>query len=234
MPYQERNVTAIIAAGGRGARMNAGQPKQFLPLAGKPILARTLMVFAQCACVDEIVIAAPEDWIPFIERNILAFYGLGKASATPGGDTRQRSVYKGLQAARGDLILIHDAARPLITHDDIAASLEAAVRDGACAPGVPLMDTVKVRGADGMARPAPPRETLWRIQTPQAFAAAVIREAHENAARDAFEATDDAALVERMGRPVQIIPGREANVKITTEDDLLWCEYRLRRGSGVL
>jgi 2-C-methyl-D-erythritol 4-phosphate cytidylyltransferase len=146
-----------------------------------------------------------------------------------GGHTRQESVWLALQAApaAARVILVHDAVRPFLTRALIDALIAAAERDGAAICALPIAETVK-RVRDGLVEATVDREGLWTVQTPQAFRAAVLREAHDKARRDGFVGTDEAMLVERLGHSVRVVPGLPENVKITTPDDLRRARRRAR------
>ena len=213
--------TVLIPAGGSGTRLGSRTPKQFMALGGGPILAATVAHFARHRGVEAIVVAAPA---AHVERARRALRGLGRRGAVtvvPGGQTRQESVWLALQAAPEgtDLVVVHDAVRPFITSGLIDAVVVAARRAGAAICALPVSDTVKrVRGDEVEA--TVDRAGLWTVQTPQAFRAALLREAHEKAQRDGVVGTDDAALVERLGHPVKVVPGLAQNLKITTPEDL--------------
>ena len=215
------SLVAVIPAGGIGTRLGRRTPKQFLALGGGSILAATVAHFARHPAIGAIVVAAPA---AHVNRCRLALRSVGRGRAitiVPGGSTRQESVWLTLQAAPDDvgLVIVDDAVRPFITRGLIDAVVGAARRAGAAICALPVSETVKrVRGDEVEA--TIDRTGLWTVQTPQAFRAALLREAHEKARRDGVVGTDDAALVERLGHPVKVIRGLESNLKITTPDDL--------------
>ena len=213
------DVAVLVPAGGIGARLGSRTPKQFLTLDGEPILAASLRHFRCHPRVAAVVVAAPAAHVERARRIL----GRGGAPLTVvvGGATRQESVWLALQAApaAADVLLVHDAVRPFLTRALIDALIGAAERDGAAICGLPIAETVK-RVRDGLVEGTVDREGLWSVQTPQAFRAAVLREAHDKARRDGFVGTDEAMLVERLGHPVRVVPGLVENVKITTADDL--------------
>ena len=216
---QRADVAVLIPAGGIGARLGSRTPKQFLPLGREPILAATLRHFRRHPRVDAVVVAVPAG---HVERARRVLGGAGAVlKVVVGGATRQESVWLALQAAppSAAVMLVHDAVRPFLTRALIDALIDAAERDGAAICGLPIAETVK-RVRDGRVEATLDREGLWSVQTPQAFRAAVLREAHDKARRDAFVGTDEAMLVERLGHPVRMVPGSADNVKITTADDL--------------
>ena len=210
---------ALIPAGGLGTRLGSRTPKQFLALGGGPILAATVRHFARHPAIDGVLVAAPA---AYVERATRALRGCrGAAAVVPGGQTRQESVWLALRAAPddADFVVVHDAVRPFITRALIDAVVGAARAAGAAICALPVTETVKrVRGDEVEA--TLDRTGLWTVQTPQAFRADLLREAHEKARRDGVVGTDDAALVERLGHPVKVIRGLEGNLKITTPEDL--------------
>ena len=226
-------VIALIPAAGMGRRMNAGINKQYLQLAGMPIVARTVAVFQQDDRVDHVYLVIPEAEIPYCRREVVDAHGLDKVRAiVAGGSERQHSVLNGLRAlpspADDDIIIIHDGVRPFVTTDMIQRSIDSArINDGALV-AVPVKDTIKVV-RDGLVRETPLRESLWQAQTPQTFRYGIIRNAHERAAAEGYLGTDDASLVERLGGSVAVIMGDYRNIKITTPEDLLLGEAFLKQ-----
>ncbi len=213
------DVAVLVPAGGVGARLGRRTPKQFLALGREPIVAATLRHFRRHPRVAAVVVAVPA---AHVERARRVLGGGGAPlSVVVGGATRQESVWLALQAAPASaaVLVVHDAVRPFLTRPLIDALIGAAERDGAAICGLPIAETVK-RVRDGLVETTLDREGLWSVQTPQAFRAAVLREAHDKARRDGFVGTDEAMLVERLGHPVRIVPGLAENVKITTVDDL--------------
>jgi 2-C-methyl-D-erythritol 4-phosphate cytidylyltransferase len=219
-----------------GKRMGGGSNKQYLPLAGKPILAHTLQLFQDASFIDAIYPIIPVDEIDYCRKEVIERFGFHKVTRiVAGGAERQLSVLNGLRALDGaadnDIMVIHDGVRPLVPLAVVRRSVEMAmVHDGALV-AVPVKDTVKeVR--DGFVVATPLRETLWLAQTPQTFRYGVIRSAHEQAAAEGFLGTDDASLLERQGGRVHIVIGDYRNIKITTPEDLVMAEAFLtdRRG----
>jgi len=224
------HVTGIVLAAGGGSRIGSAIPKQFLPLAGVPLLARTVQALRASGRMDCLILVVPSGQEERCQREILNPFGLTADAVVPGGTDRQASVYAGLlQVSAGtDLVLIHDGARPFITPEVIVAAVEAAAEAGAAVVAVPVTDTIKVADADGWFVDTPQRSRLWAAQTPQVFRAALLREAHDNALRDGFRGTDDSALVERLGHRVRLVPGSPENLKITTPADLALADQILR------
>lgn len=212
----------MIVAGGSGLRMKGPVRKQYLYLAGLPILSHTVMAFEQCPAVNRIFLVIPEADQEFCSREVLAPLNLQKPfRMIPGGLLRQDSVYNGLMAAKDqtDLVAIHDGVRPFVRPRQIADTLRAAHEFGACILGIPAFDTLKQAEGDTI-RKTLDRQNIWLAQTPQSFRIGLILEAHETARAEGYTGTDDASLAERIGRPVRIIPGTRFNLKITTPEDL--------------
>jgi 2-C-methyl-D-erythritol 4-phosphate cytidylyltransferase len=227
---------ALIPAAGMGKRMAAGQNKQYLQLAGMPILARTVALFERSSAIDAIWIISPEDEIPYCQREVVAAFGFAKVrGVVAGGAERQHSVMNGLRAmvaADDDVVLIHDGVRPFVPEAVLERSIDVARTTDGALVAVPVKDTVKVVH-HGIIRDTPARETLWLAQTPQAFRYGVIRAAHEIAEAEGWLGTDDASLVERLGKKVHVVLGDYRNLKITTPEDLLLAETLLTTVTGT-
>jgi len=225
-------VIALVPAAGMGKRMGADINKQYLLLAGKPIVAHTIQVLEDAPFIDDIYVIVPEAEIPYCREHVVERHSLSKVRRiVAGGAERQHSVLNGLRALAGasdkDVVLIHDGVRPFISPAILRKSVETArIRDGALV-AVPVKDTVKVV-IEGIVRETPPRETLWLAQTPQAFTYSVIMAAHEIAEAERYLGTDDASLVEWMGKEVHIVMGDYRNIKITTPEDMVLAEAFLR------
>lgn len=223
---QKGPVAAIIPAGGSGCRFGPGQPKQFVSLAGWPVLAHTLARFDQTSAVDLVVLVVPEDHIEAARSRVVNPLGFRKVRRiVPGGETRQESVYNGFLALDDDasLVVVHDGVRPLVRVSTIEAVVEAAREHGAAIAAVPVRDTLKK--VDGQTiQGTLNRGQVWQAQTPQAFDRLWLAEALAAARRDGFTGTDEAALIERLGRPVRIVPGAADNIKITSPEDLVLAE----------
>lgn len=228
----KEKITAIILAAGSGRRMNSAVPKQYLLLDGRPVLYYTLRAFEESAVTD-IVLVIGADEMEYCGQKFMEKYRLSKITAVvAGGRERYHSVYEGLKAAAGsDYVLIHDGARPFVTADVIARSIEAVKVSGACAAGMPVKDTIKVVDADGLVKETPVRSTLWQIQTPQSFSCPLITRAYKEMIASGRESsvTDDAMVLERMtGQRVRVIEGDYRNIKITTPEDLLVAEAYIK------
>ena len=214
-------VAVVIPAGGVGSRFGARTPKQFLRLGTMPILAATVQHFARHPAVRAVVVAAPEPWVTRAGRILGRVVTHTPLTVVAGGRTRQDSVWLALQAAPDDveIIVVHDAVRPMITRRLVDTVVRAAAAEGAAICALPLTETVKRVRAERVEATLD-RSELWAVQTPQAFRADLLREAHEKARRDGVVGTDDAMLVERLGHPVRVVRGLAENVKITTPEDL--------------
>lgn len=219
---------AIIVAAGRGERMGAARPKAFLGLAGEPLLSRAARAFAAAPAIDAIVAVVPEAEIG-AARELLAPVAK-PLHVVPGGERRQDSVLAGLKQAPDGfdgVVLVHDAARPLVTPELIEDVARLAESQGAAIPLVPMVDTVK-RVVDGQVVATLDRATLGAAQTPQGFRFALIARAYEQAFRDRVVLTDEAMAVERLGHAVATVPGSLRNRKLTTPEDMAWAEALLR------
>lgn len=224
------SVAAVIPAGGVGTRFGGRTPKQFLRFGATPILAATVRHFAAHPAVRAVVVAAPGPHVARTRRILAPFARQVPLTVVAGGRTRQDSVWLALQATPEDaeIVVVHDAVRPLITRRLIDAVVAAAAEAGAAICALPIAETVKrVRGE--LVEATLDRSELWAVQTPQAFRADLLREAHEKARRDGVVGTDEAMLVERLGHPVRVVRGLVENVKITTPEDLRRARRAARR-----
>ncbi|MDE3721143.1 IspD/TarI family cytidylyltransferase [Nocardiopsis sp. N85] len=235
-------VFAAVLAGGVGARMGAAAPKQLLPLAGRTIIEHTISAFEACPEVDEIIVLMVAEYVPRVEE-LVAEAGFAKVSRVlPGGATRTDTSVAALTALAGaaddDIVLLHDAARPLVSPATIATCVAALARVDAVGVAVPSADTVVrvVAGPDGEAiAEVPPRAGLRRMQTPQGFRMGTVRRAYALATADPdLVATDDCGVVLRYlpEKEVRIVPGEETNIKVTNPGDVEVAETLLRRSRG--
>ncbi|GHD47449.1 bifunctional enzyme IspD/IspF [Thalassobaculum fulvum] len=216
---------ALIVAAGRGERAGGGLPKQYRPLAGVPVLRRSLQPFLAHPRIDAVRVVIADG---HQDAYAAATAGLALLAPVTGGAERQDSVRRGLESLAGeaaDAVLIHDAARPFVPAAMIDRVLDALADAPAALPVLPVVDTLK-RGADGAVAETVPRDGLWRAQTPQGFRYAEILAAHRAAAASP-PATDDAALAERAGLRVALVEGSEEAGKLTTAEDLARAEARL-------
>lgn len=225
----DHDLFALIVAGGRGVRMASTLRKQYLDLAGIPILARTLKRFLSCNGIKAVIVVVPEQDMDFCNKKILNPHGLeGMVLPVAGGGDRQASVRNGLLAImklrRADtpgLVMIHDGVRPFVDQAMIERCHKAARRYGAAIPVVPVTDTLLMGDRDGFAVKNIDRRDLFQVQTPQCFDLDLVFAAHKHALQSKFVGTDDASLVEHLGHRVFMTQGSSTNIKITTQDDLI-------------
>jgi len=219
-----RSWSVVIAAAGDGTRMAADRRKPHLELAGRPILHRAIECFSTLEpCRGIVVVLHPDDLAGGEAAEELAAR-CGPCTVVAGGTCRQESVLNGLEALDPDgpdVVLIHDAVRPLVRADVILRVAAEAARQGAAIAAVPAGETVKRAGADRTVVETPDRSALWFARTPQGFRRGIILEAHRRAAREGFTGTDDAQLVERIGGTVALVEDDYSNIKITAPADLL-------------
>ena len=222
-------VGAIIPAAGRGKRIGASVPKQFLEIQGKPLLHHTLTVFASCKLIDYVVLVMPRADVDEVGEDWLKKYEIVR-EVVVGGEQRQDSVYNGFNSLEEgtDIVVVHDGVRPFTTPQMITATVEAAQQHGAAITAIPVSDTVK-QAADGFVKQTVSRDGLWRVQTPQAFQYGLLQQAFKKAKKDSYYGTDEGSLVEYLGERVKIVPGSELNIKITRKEDLILGESLLSR-----
>jgi 2-C-methyl-D-erythritol 4-phosphate cytidylyltransferase len=226
-------VDAIIVAAGKGVRMDESLRKQYIALAGIPILTRTLNIFDRCDRISRIIVVVPEADLDFCRNEILRPANLRKEiSLVAGGVKRQDSVYNGLQVIESEdgIIIIHDGVRPFVEPEHLIACIKGAEEQGACILGIPAFDTVKRVDSKDQIIQTHRRDALWLAQTPQAFQTKIIKKAHARAKQQGFIGTDEASLVERLGTAVKIIPGSRSNIKITNKEDLELAQALLKGG----
>ena len=217
---------AIIAAAGAGTRMASDRPKQFLLLAGTPVIFHTLKVFEQCDSIDEVIVVLPaEESAGFL--SLAGKFGVRKlARVVPGGVTRADSVKRGLTAIRSataEIVAVHDGVRPFVTVEEIDATVAAAKADGAAILVAPVTDTIKQVADEAIVKTLD-RGALRRALTPQCFRYELLREAYQQADVNDPSLTDESALVEQLGKRVSIVEGSARNIKITTAEDLAIAE----------
>ena len=230
MVKPDRGATVIIPAGGQGRRMGGQRPKQYWPLAGRPVLSWTLACFAGNALVERIVLALRPEDMDYCRRYVLADLGATKVDAlVEGGAERWASVLAGLEATGEDedIILVHDAVRPFVAAELIERVVGGVRRHGAVVAAVPVKDTIK-QARRGRVVQTPPRDQLWSAQTPQGFRRPLLVEAFARRPRDQ-PITDEAQLVEALGRPVHLVEGDYRNLKITTPEDMAWAAWQAAR-----
>ncbi len=236
--FNNKSITALIAAAGSGSRMKSDIPKQFLKVDNLPILIKTLDKFEKNIYVDDIIIVTRECDIQNV-INLTKEYSITKLKAVvAGGDTRQASIINGLDNVTCDIVLIHDGARPFVTDSQITEIIKAVDNSKAAALGIPVTDTIKK--ADGNTiTDTIDRSDLYSIQTPQGFDTELIKSAHKRALELGLTVTDDCSVVEAMNCPIKIVQGSPTNIKITTPDDLVIAggitkteEKKMRIGMG--
>lgn len=223
---------AILAAAGEGRRLGEG-PKAFVRLGGVPMLAHSLVTFAKAPSVEAIVVAVSSERAEEARALAASTVPAVRVEVVSGGATRQESVRNALASVPDYVytIVVHDAARPLVTVPLIERVLEGLEIEMAAIVAVPERDTLK-RERDGRVLETVSRAGLWRAQTPQAFRTGPLRRAHDRALADGIDGTDDAMLLERIGIDVAIVSGDERNLKVTTPDDLALAEALLAGGQG--
>ena len=226
--------TAIVVAAGMGSRMGQAISKAYLPIAGRPLVLRTLDQVFLSQSVDSVILVVAGKDFQHCQALLEADSNL---SGRPwllreGGASRQESVYLGLQelAPDGEIVLIHDGARPFVSPTLIDRCVATARKKDAVVVGVPVRATIKVVSEHRQILATPSRDSLWEIQTPQVFRRGVIIEAHEWAARRGLQGTDDATLVEQMGQPVFVLDGEPTNIKLTLPEDLIFAEALIKAG----
>ena len=223
--YKDKQVTAIITAAGKGSRMGASLPKQFLKIGNKTILEKAILPFEEAECIDHILVVSGAEFVEVCQDICKEMTKVRKVIA--GGKERQDSVNNALELVEEGYVLIHDGARPYITEKVILNVLEDVSKVGAAVAAVPVKDTIRQQCEDG--GKTLKRSELYSVQTPQGFEVSLIKEAFAKAYEDGFYGTDDAGLVDRMGKTVAISEGDYANIKITTKEDM---PVEVRIGTG--
>jgi len=233
----------IVPAAGSGTRMGCAVPKQFMRLAGKPILAYTLSALSNLPMVSIVFLMVPEEYIQEAGELVSEWRrqhvsgqterAAPEISIVAGGAERRNSVYNGLKRLpfECDWVMIHDAVRPFASSRLIRAAWEGARATGACIAAIPATDTIK-RAAEGVVLETLSRDEIWLVQTPQVFQRQIVVNAYEKAIEAGWEGTDDASFVERLGIPVTIVCGERTNIKVTTPEDLEWAEWFLAANTG--
>jgi 2-C-methyl-D-erythritol 4-phosphate cytidylyltransferase / 2-C-methyl-D-erythritol 2,4-cyclodiphosphate synthase len=227
---------AIIPAGGAGKRLKSHIAKQYLFLDTLPVLVHTLKVFQDSKDIDGIILALPQEDLVHIRQELAEKYDLTKLmNIIAGGNERQDSIRNCLLAIeeKWDLVVIHDAVRPFVTEELISKVIEAAKETGAAIAGVKTKDTMKEIKENNIIGATVPRNNLWLAQTPQAFEFKLLIKAYEAAYNDNFYGTDDASLVERMGKEVKIVEGSYENIKITTNEDMQIADALMKKRNKV-
>lgn len=230
--YNNKKTAVIIAAAGIGSRMGGSVPKQYLKIAGEPILLKTMRAFCSNQYVDYVFVVTNREYMDYCQR-LTEDYQLKKTiSIVEGGKERQDSVYYALQEVNRcrpgvEYVLVHDGARPFVSQETINFVITAAAGAGAAVACVPVKNSI--RQSQGTDSRNIERKNLYAVQTPQGFKKSILMEAYEKAFADGYYGTDDAGLVERIGQPVELVRGQYDNIKITTKEDM---PMESRAGTG--
>ncbi|MBP3038120.1 2-C-methyl-D-erythritol 4-phosphate cytidylyltransferase [Bacillaceae bacterium Marseille-Q3522] len=224
MTYQ-----VIIPAAGQGKRMGAGKNKLLLELGQLPVFIHTMRIFENDPSCTKIFLAIHPDDKTELSKLIKKFHLKKETQIIAGGKERQHSVYNALKHISGDgIVLVHDGARPFVDQEYIHRLVDVAGQKGAAILAVPVKDTIK-KVSELKVTETVERANLWSVQTPQAFRISLLKEAHKEAEEDSFLGTDDASLIERLGKEVFIVEGDYDNIKLTTPEDLYFAEAILRQ-----
>ena len=220
-------ITAIVLAAGSGSRMKSKTKKQFMEIKGKPVIWYSLFEFEKSR-VDEIILVTGKEDIDYCKKEIVEKYNLKKIkNVVAGGSERYESVYNGLKEVTGNIVLIHDGARPLINNEIIERSIEGTIKSDACVVGVPVKDTIKRANKEGYIIDTPIRSELWITQTPQSFKTDLVKMAYKKMKEElergntTLNLTDDAMVVEEFTtNQVRFVQGDYKNIKVTTPEDI--------------
>ena len=220
-------ITAIVLAAGSGSRMKSKTKKQFMEIKGKPVIWYSLFEFEKSR-VDEIILVTGKEDIDYCKKEIVEKYNLKKIkNVVAGGSERYESVYNGLKEVTGNIVLIHDGARPLINNEIIERSIEGTIKSDACVVGVPVKDTIKRANKEGYIIDTPNRSELWITQTPQSFKTDLVKMAYKKMKEElekgntTLNIKDDAMVVEEFTtNQVRFVQGDYKNIKVTTPEDI--------------
>ena len=220
-------ITAIVLSAGSGSRMKSKTKKQFMEIKGKPVIWYSLFEFEKSR-VDEIILVTGKEDIDYCKKEIVEKYNLKKIkNVVAGGSERYESVYNGLKEVTGNIVLIHDGARPLINNEIIERSIEGTIKSDACVVGVPVKDTIKRANKEGYIIDTPNRSELWITQTPQSFKTDLVKMAYKKMKEElekgktTLNITDDAMVVEEFTtNQVRFVQGDYKNIKVTTPEDI--------------
>ena len=220
-------ITAIVLAAGSGSRLKSKTKKQFMEIKGKPVIWYSLFEFEKSR-VDEIILVTGKEDIDYCKKEIVEKYNLKKIkNVVAGGSERYESVYNGLKEVTGNIVLIHDGARPLINNEIIERSIEGTIKSDACVVGVPVKDTIKRPNKEGYIIDTPNRSELWITQTPQSFKTDLVKMAYKKMKEElekgntTLNITDDAMVVEEFTtNQVRFVQGDYKNIKVTTPEDI--------------
>lgn len=226
------SVNAVIVAAGEGTRMGGTVPKPFIKMGGHALIVHTLRRFIEARTVGKLIVVTAAKEFERCEELLHSDFAINQRSwiLQSGGPTRQASVRKGLQKLDPDceVVIIHDGVRPFVSADLIDHCVAEARVKGAIVVGTPVRNTIKAVSEDRRVQTTPVRSSLWEAQTPQVFLTPVILDAHIRADREGVEATDDAMLVERLGKDVFVVEGPRTNIKVTVPEDVVFAEALLR------
>ncbi len=223
--------TALLLAGGKGLRMGHETPKQFLPLQGKLVILHSLEKFQTSEFIQEIILVLPEDKIDFFKEQVWQNPSFSKLKkCVVGGSTRQDSTYEGFKNidSHPDVVIVHDVARPLVTLKTIEDCVKTAFEQGACLAATPASDTIKECDESNNVVQTHKREKIFLAQTPQAARFEILKQALEKAYAEAFQGTDEASLIERIGQKVRVVPSPSVNIKLTQASDFIFAEAILK------
>lgn len=230
---EKAHCTAIVLAAGQGKRMGTKVHKQYLELAGKPVLYYSLKAFAYSDVIDEIYLITGPGEEEYCRREIIEKYEIPKVTKIlPGGAQRYHSVWNGVQEMEEEgYVFIHDGARPFVNHEIIERVFQEVIHHKACVVGMPVKDTIKVVDDNEFVKNTPDRKSLWMIQTPQVFENHLIKGAYSMLMRESYiNVTDDAMVVEQMLKyPIKLVCGSYENIKITTPEDMGIAEVMIAR-----
>ncbi len=234
-PHPKNFTSAIIAAAGLSERFGGSVTKQMTTLCDVPVLIHTLRAFEECECIHEIIIVARHDEIPYWESAVREFSITKTARVVVGGETRQLSVIKGLEAIsdKSKFVSIADGARCLITPENIKDVCRAAYKYKAATAAHRSTDTVKLADSKGFIDKTVDRDTVWLAQTPQVFKTKLYRAAAYTALKNGYTATDDNSLIEYVKHPVRLVECGAQNIKITTFDDMAVAEAIIKKRAAV-
>jgi len=219
-----RTTVALVPAAGRGLRMGGPVPKQFLSIGGQPLIVHSLRTLQASSVIDAIVLAVPESDLAYCQSDIVEAHRFTKViKVVAGGQERQDSVRHALAVvdSQVEIVVVHDAVRPFLTQRMLEEVVAAARSNGAAIIALPMRDTVKLVGGGHVIERTVDRKPLWLAQTPQAFRREWLQEAHRKAQIDGMASTDDAYLIEWLGRPVTVVEGSGENIKVTRPEDLV-------------
>lgn len=228
------NITAIIVAAGIGKRFGSDLPKQFLYIKNKPILQLCLEKFLSVERINTIILVAHQDYFDQTKNILHTLNTSKKIEITIGGKERQDSVWNGINEAlksSPDIILVHDAVRPLVSSKLINNIIDATIKYSAAIPAIPVKDTIKVCEGEFLVQTLN-RNLIYAVQTPQGFETSLLTSAYKKAFEEEYYSTDDASLVERLGIKIKLVEGEHNNIKITTKEDLEFAEVILLRNSN--